>query len=174
MIENTDCGVSINVSVIQLMQPNFLQVLNTALDESGLSPERIHLEITESVFAQDLTVLKYQVEQIQALGIRVSIDDFGTGFSSLSHLQNLGVDAVKIDKSFVWDIDEGGLAIIQATLHIARQLGCEIVAEGIETEQQYLRLKELGVKYMQGYYFAKPKPISIVSTYNNEMAQRPA
>lgn len=163
---DSDCCVSVNVSVIQLMQPNFLSVLNYALSESELSASRVFLEITESVFAEDLSLLKYQVEQIQALGVRVSIDDFGTGFSSLSHIQSLGVDAVKIDKSFIWDIDEGGEAIIQATLHIARQLGCNVIAEGIETEQHYLRLKELGVKYMQGYYFAKPKALTAISLSN--------
>lgn len=163
-----DCGVSINVSVIQLMQSSFLNDLKFALRESDLSAKRVHLEITESMFAQDLALLKFQIEKIQAMGVRVSIDDFGTGFSSLSQLQNLGVDTVKIDRSFVRDIDQGGLAIIQATLHIAKQLGCEVVAEGIETKEQYEQLLSIGVKYMQGYYFAMPQNIDSLSQHTFE------
>ncbi len=168
----SDCGVSINVSVIQLMQPNFLSVINHALKESNLAPSRVHLEITESVFAENLSLLKFQIQQVQNLGVRVSIDDFGTGFSSLSHLQNLGVNTVKIDRSFIRDFDKGGQAIIQATLHIAKQLGCEVVAEGVETEEQYQCLSSLGVKFLQGYYFAKPKTLDVLPSEPGETDER--
>lgn len=173
-LPDSDCGVSINVSVIQLMQANFLNVLKVALKESGIAPTRVHLEITESVFAEDLTLLKFQVEQIQALGVSVSIDDFGTGFSSLSHLQNLGVNTVKIDRSFVRNFEKGGQAIIQATLHIAKQLGCEVVAEGVETEEQYQWLQTLGVKYLQGYFFAKPMSLEELANNRQARNQQPA
>lgn len=167
-------GVSVNVSVIQLLQPNFIEILQQALNLSRLDPKQLHLEITESIFAQNLQLLKKQVEQIQTLGVRVSIDDFGTGFSSLSHLQNLGVNMVKIDRSFIWDINCGGLPIIQATLHIAKELNCEVVAEGVETKEQAAKLTALGIPYLQGFYYAKPMLATDIHSWLDMNKRRPA
>jgi len=149
-------AVSVNVSVIQLMDDGFIRLLDNCLRSSGLAPERLHLEITESTFVENKVKVLQQLEQIQARKIDVSIDDFGTGYSSLSQLQSLPVNYVKIDKSFVDNIEGKGEAIIRATLFIARELNCQTIAEGVETKQQAMALSAMGVDYLQGYYFAKP------------------
>jgi diguanylate cyclase (GGDEF)-like protein len=149
-------SVSVNVSVIQLMDDGFIRLLDNCLRSSGLAPERLHLEVTESTFVENKAKIRQQLEQIQARSIGVSIDDFGTGYSSLSQLQSLPVNYVKIDKSFVDNIEGKGEAIIRATLFIARELNCKTIAEGVETKKQVIALSAMGVDYLQGYYFAKP------------------
>jgi diguanylate cyclase (GGDEF)-like protein len=153
---NQQAAVSVNVSVIQLMDDGFIRLLDNCLRSSGLAPERLHLEVTESTFVENTVKIRQQLEQIQARKIDVSIDDFGTGYSSLSQLQSLPVNYVKIDKSFVDNIEGKGEAIIRATLFIARELNCQTIAEGVETKEQVIALSEMGVDYLQGYYFAKP------------------
>ncbi|ABG39156.1 diguanylate cyclase/phosphodiesterase [Paraglaciecola sp. T6c] len=153
-----NAAVSVNVSVIQLMDDSFIRALDNALRSSGLSPERLHLEITESVFVDNKVKIKQQLEAIQKRKVLVSIDDFGTGYSSLSQLQSLAVNQVKIDKSFVDNMENNGEAIIRATLFIASELNCKTVAEGVETLEQAKALKAMGVDYLQGYYFARPMP----------------
>ncbi len=153
-----EASVSVNVSVIQLLDDDFIYILDKALHTSGLSPKRLHLEITESMFADNKAKVKAQLEAIVERDVQVSIDDFGTGYSSLSQLQTLQFDTVKIDKSFVHNLDKGGEAIIRATLFIAKEFGSKTVAEGIETEQQARELHLMGVDYLQGYLYAKPMP----------------
>jgi EAL domain-containing protein (putative c-di-GMP-specific phosphodiesterase class I) len=149
-------AVSVNVSVIQLMDDEFIRFLDNCLCSSGLAPQRLHLEVTESTFVENKDKVRQQLEQIQARNIDVSIDDFGTGYSSLSQLQSLPVNYIKIDKSFVDSIEGTGGAIIRATLFIARELNCRTIAEGVETKEQAAALSAMGVDYLQGYYFAKP------------------
>ncbi|WP_158768758.1 bifunctional diguanylate cyclase/phosphodiesterase [Paraglaciecola sp. L1A13] len=151
-----NAAVSVNVSVIQLMDDSFIRALDNALRSSGLPPDRLHLEITESIFVDNKTKIKQQLKEIQARNIQVSIDDFGTGYSSLSQLQTLSVNQVKIDKSFIDNMDNNGEAIIRATLFIASELNCQTVAEGVETIEQVEALTAMGVDYLQGFYFAKP------------------
>jgi diguanylate cyclase (GGDEF)-like protein len=151
-----DAAVSVNVSIIQLMDDSFIRALDNALRSSGLAPERLHLEITESIFVDNKIKIKQQLEAIQARKVHVSIDDFGTGYSSLSQLQTLSVNQVKIDKSFIDNMHNNGEAIIRATLFIASELNCKTVAEGVETREQALALQAMGVDYLQGFYFAKP------------------
>lgn len=151
-----ESAVSVNVSVIQLMDDGFIRLLDNCLRSSGLPPERLHLEVTESTFVENKVKIRQQLEQIQARKIGISIDDFGTGYSSLSQLQSLPVNYVKIDKSFVDNIQGKGEAIIRATLFIARELNCQTIAEGVETKEQAMALSAMGVDYLQGYYFAKP------------------
>jgi diguanylate cyclase (GGDEF)-like protein len=148
--------VSVNVSVMQLLDDDFIQILDKALLTSGLAPERLHLEITESMFADNKKRVKEQLVAMNQRNIQVSIDDFGTGYSSLSQLQTLQFDTVKIDKSFVQNIEHGGEAIIRATLFIAREFGSQTVAEGIETQEQATALRDFGVDYLQGYLYSKP------------------
>ncbi|GAC20272.1 putative bifunctional diguanylate cyclase/phosphodiesterase [Paraglaciecola arctica] len=153
---NQQAAVSVNVSVIQLMDDGFIRLLDNCLRSSGLAPERLHLEVTESTFVENKVKVRQQLEQIQARNIDISIDDFGTGYSSLSQLQSLPVNYVKIDKSFVDNIEGKGEAIIRATLFIARELHYKTIAEGVETKDQAAALSAMGVDYLQGYYFAKP------------------
>lgn len=151
-----DASISINVSVIQLIDDDFIYILDKALRTSGLAPERLHLEITESMFADNKEKVRAQLDAINARNIQISIDDFGTGYSSLSQLQTLSFDTVKIDKSFVHNMEKGGEAIIRATLFIAQEFGSKTVAEGIETEEHAKALSAMGVDYLQGYLYAKP------------------
>jgi diguanylate cyclase (GGDEF)-like protein len=151
-----NAAVSVNVSIIQLMNDDFIDILEQALKTSNLPPKRLHIEITESMFADNKDKVRSQLDAIKARNVQVSIDDFGTGYSSLSQLQTLNFDTVKIDRSFVQNMNNGGDAIIRATLFIAKQFGSETVAEGIETELEAQQLAEMGVDYLQGFLFAKP------------------
>jgi diguanylate cyclase (GGDEF)-like protein len=151
-----EVAISVNVSVAQIMNDDIIDIIENALVSSGISPMRLHLEITESLFAENIDKVIDVVRKIQVLGAKVSIDDFGTGFSSLALLQSLSADIVKIDRCFITALEQGGRAIIQATLNIAHDLKFEVVAEGVETAVQVEILKTLGVKNLQGYYFSKP------------------
>lgn len=162
-----DAAVSVNVSVIQLMDDGFIRHLDNCLRSSGLAPERLHLEVTESTFVENKVKIRQQLKQIQARNIDISIDDFGTGYSSLSQLQSLPVNYVKIDKSFVDNIEGKGEAIIRATLFIAQELNCQTIAEGVETPEQAMALAAMGVDYLQGYYFAKPMKNEALAEWQN-------
>lgn len=148
--------VSVNVSVAQVMQGDLVSIVKSALSASGLSEQNLHIEITESIFAEDINYVLEQIKALQALDIKISLDDFGTGFSSLAVLQSLSADVVKIDQSFISSIDQGGKAIIKATQYMANELGYTVVAEGVETKVQADALSEMGIESLQGFYFSKP------------------
>jgi EAL domain-containing protein (putative c-di-GMP-specific phosphodiesterase class I) len=151
-------AVSVNVSVIQLMDDGFIRLLDNCLRSSGLAPERLHLEVTESTFVENKVKIRQQLEQIQARNIDVSIDDFGTGYSSLAYLQEMDTHYLKIDKRFVDNIQKGSqeLTLCETIIVMAHQLGLKVIAEGIETELQMRLLLEAGCDYGQGYLFSKP------------------
>ena len=160
-------AISINVSVSQLLDDSFLKTVDSALKTTQISSARLHLEITESVFASDKEVVSVKVNELVARGIKVSIDDFGTGYSSLSRLQSMPCDFIKIDRSFVQNSSEESDTIIRATLLMAKEFGCKTIAEGIETVDQKLHLAQLGTDYLQGFYFAKPMNAGdLISWYN--------
>ena len=148
--------ISINISVRQLLSRYFVEFIRSCLEEYQLQSWRLQIEITESVFANNLRQANIVLSQLRELGIVIALDDFGCGFSSLSYLQALPIDTIKIDQSFVRQIDSGGEKIIEATVSIAEAFGCKVVAEGIESEQQKARLQELRVDYLQGFHIAKP------------------
>lgn len=151
--------VNVNVSVVQLLRSDFPADVSAALQASGLPANRLEIEVTESVFANDAQRLEAALAALRALGVRIAIDDFGTGYSSLAYLHRLQVDAVKIDQSFVQRIDgDAGSSIVTAIVSIARSFGIACVAEGVESAEQYLRLRELGVDIGQGWYFGRPMP----------------
>ena len=158
-------AVSVNVSVIQLQENDFCEIVEQILIASKLSAASLHLEITESVFSQNTQIMRERVRTLQAMGIKVSIDDFGTGYSSLSQLQMLSVDCVKIDRTFVESMRHGGRTIIDATLQIARALNYSTIAEGIETEEQLDALIDMGIRQFQGFYFSKPVPFNGVMSF---------
>jgi EAL domain-containing protein (putative c-di-GMP-specific phosphodiesterase class I) len=129
------------------------------LVRTGLPPQDLVLELTESVALTDLVESARVLSALKELGVRIALDDFGTGFSSLSHLSALPVDVVKIDRSFVQAMPEtGGASVAEAVLHIARTFNLSPVAEGVEDEGQAERLKELACGRAQGYHFARPMP----------------
>jgi diguanylate cyclase (GGDEF)-like protein/PAS domain S-box-containing protein len=153
-------AVSVNLSAKQFMQEDLTRDIVRALEETGLPPERLILEITESVVMEDASMTAEVMRGLKALGVRISVDDFGTGYSSLAYLERFPADYLKIDRSFVEGLGRGpeSTAIISAMVNLSRDLGLGVVAEGIETADQLERLKTLGCELGQGYYFAKPLP----------------
>ena len=147
--------VSVNVSIRQVRRPGLLEDVRGALAVSGLPPEALTLEITESVLARgDMASI---LEEVSALGVQLALDDFGTGYSSLSLLQNLPVDTLKIDRSFIRRVDAvERRAFVQAILDLAQALDLPVVAEGIEAPEQVHELERLGCRLGQGFYFARP------------------
>ena len=137
--------------------PNTLEV---ALDflAAGLDPARLELEISEATIMRNLPEVASQIRTLAALGIHFSVDDFGTAYSSLSHLHELPLSTLKIDRSFVRGLgdDNGSLDIVRAILELARSLRLKVIAEGVETEEQLSSLRQLGCDYMQGFLFSKP------------------
>ena len=157
--------VSVNVSVLQLEEDNFIEIIENVLNTSKLNGNKLIIEITESTFSNDENLILQRVKQVQSLGVEVSIDDFGTGYSSLSVVQNLSANTIKVDREFVKSIDSSGEAIIEAAKNIAEKLGYTVVVEGIETEQQAQIVKRLGIDMLQGYYFSKPMESEVVDAY---------
>ena len=160
--------LSVNVSIAQLIDDNFLKTLDSALEGCQLDVRRLCLEITESVFANNAELVTNRLIQLKDRNIKVSIDDFGTGYSSLHRLQSVPFDFIKIDRSFVQNTSEESDTIIRATLLMAREFGCKTIAEGIETEAQRQHLAALGTDYLQGFYYAKPMSASNFITWYNE------
>jgi PAS domain S-box-containing protein/diguanylate cyclase (GGDEF)-like protein len=150
--------ISVNLSAIQLRQSELPQQIDQILQETGLHPSYLKLEITESAAMHNAERVAQILQQLKSRQIRLSIDDFGTGYSSLSYLHSFPVDSLKIDRSFVNQIEQQNknLEIICTTVRLAHGLGMEAIAEGIETEEQLAYLNSLGCEYGQGYLFAKP------------------
>jgi predicted signal transduction protein with EAL and GGDEF domain len=154
-------AVAVNVSPVQFKNASLLPTVTSALAWSGLPARRLELEITESVLLQNTKATLAILHQLRELGVRVSMDDFGTGYSSLSYLRSFPFDKIKIDQSFVQDIENNkqSLAIIQAVTNMGATLGMVTTAEGVETRDQLEQLRANGCTEVQGYYFSKPKPI---------------
>jgi diguanylate cyclase (GGDEF)-like protein/PAS domain S-box-containing protein len=150
--------MSVNVSVCQFQHPDLVDDVAGALRASGLAPDRLTLEITESLFAQDTEGTTQKLEAIKALGVRLALDDFGTGYSSLSYLRRFPIDILKIDKAFVDGIatDAEDRAVVGAIVTLGQVLDLDLVAEGIETEDELATLQALGVQYGQGYHLGRP------------------
>ncbi|MGC2111324.1 MAG: EAL domain-containing protein [Candidatus Korobacteraceae bacterium] len=161
-------AVSVNVSVAQLLSGDFPFVVLDSLTKSGLPPHRLHLELTESVFGGAHESIASTLRRIRELGVRISLDDFGTGLSSLADLHNLPIDIIKIDKSFISALEKESPAIIGAILSIARALRLEIIAEGVENRWQAEILRAMGVDYFQGYLYAKPMTAAQAMHYLSE------
>ena len=151
-----DMTMSINVSGRQLEYDRFVAEVAHALDHSSVRPESIVLEITESIFIRDFDATLRRLNALKDLGVRLAIDDFGTGFSSLFSLSHLPVDVVKVDKAFVDGLGSQYDAVVSAVVGVGDAFGLQVVAEGVEQRSQRDRLVELGCRYAQGYYFAKP------------------
>jgi diguanylate cyclase (GGDEF)-like protein/PAS domain S-box-containing protein len=151
--------LAVNVSPVQLKCETLALRIASALEVTGLPPNRLEIEITEAVLIRDDETALAILHQLRALGVRIALDDFGTGFSSLSYLKRFPFDKIKIDRCFVSDIElEGSSAIVQAVVNIAAARNMITTAEGVETEQQRQLLRELGCTQMQGYLFSAPKP----------------
>ena len=152
-----DIILSVNVSPKQITKNTLMSSLITALEKSDISAEFIELEITEGILLNDDDQTADQLHELRKKGFKISIDDFGTGYSSLSYLQKLNIDSIKIDQSFIQNIEKNNTFIItKAIIAIARSLNLQTVAEGVETSEQYRILNELGCDLIQGFYYSKP------------------
>jgi EAL domain-containing protein (putative c-di-GMP-specific phosphodiesterase class I) len=150
--------VAVNLSPVQFRNRGLLTSVTQALAAARLAPHRLELEITEAVLLQDNETTVSMLHQLRALGVRVAMDDFGTGYSSLSYLRSFPFDKIKIDRSFMRDLDSKGdsLAIIKAVIGLGQSLGMSTTAEGVETEAQLKVVREQGCTEGQGYYFSPP------------------
>ena len=154
--------VTVNVSPLQFAQPGFVASVRQALQQSGMTPGQLELELTESAVMRNLQAVQSALLELQQLGVRVAIDDFGTGYSSLSYLKDLPISCIKIDRSFISDLGtprrapQYALALVEAIVCIARTLDLETVAEGIETAAQQTMLVDLGCQLGQGFLYSKP------------------
>ena len=153
-----DLRLCVNISPRQLLHRSIVEHVQLALEESGLEPADLTLEITEGVLVEEAGASLAALEGLKALGVRIAIDDFGTGYSSLSYLSRLPIDVLKIDRSFIADIGTSrqAAALVRSIVKIGQTLHLETVAEGVETEEQLDRLVRLGAKLGQGYLFARP------------------
>jgi len=154
--------VAVNLSAVQFKRGNLLQTVASALQLSGLPPHLLELELTESILLQDLDSVMQTLSQLKSMGVKLSIDDFGTGYSSLSYLKRLDVDKLKIDQSFVRDlnVDADDAAIVHAIIQVAHALQLKVIAEGVENQAQLDFLKQHACDEIQGYFYSKPVPAS--------------
>jgi EAL domain-containing protein (putative c-di-GMP-specific phosphodiesterase class I) len=154
--------MSVNISAPQLQQPSFAEIVASALNENRLPAKMLQLEITESVAVQNIDLTMQVLREMRRQGIGIAIDDFGTGQSSLIYLKRFPIDAIKIDQAFVRDVtgEESAAAIVSYIINLAHMLRLEVIAEGVETEEQYEFLKKQGCDRMQGYLLGKPMPVA--------------
>ena len=150
--------VSVNVSRIDIAAPDMTDFITKIVKENGLDPKEYMLEITESAYTEDSKHIIEIVENLRALGHKIEMDDFGSGYSSLNMLTSMPIDALKMDKAFIRNIKLGNkeMELVTLVLKIAQTLGVPVIAEGVETEEEYMLLKKAGCDIIQGYYFSKP------------------
>jgi EAL domain-containing protein (putative c-di-GMP-specific phosphodiesterase class I) len=157
----------VNVSPLEFNDPAFVQDVAAALSGTGLVPERLKLEIVESALMKDPDATADVLNSLRDVGVRLAIDDFGTGYSALSYLRRFPVNTLKIDRSFVREApkDNRVFAIMQAIVALARALGVDVTAEGIETREELSLVMECGCTRAQGYLFARPLPRAALRDY---------
>lgn len=160
-------SISVNISPLHFLRKNFVESITGLLDELGMLPHHLDIEITESVLLEDPEASVAKMQALKAFGVNLSLDDFGTGFSSLSYLKRLPIDKLKIDRSFVADLahNKGDAAIIQGIISMAHHLNMGVIAEGIETKAQYSFLRRALCDEMQGYYRAMPMSLAEVCEF---------
>jgi len=156
--EKSKWRVSINVSARQFEQEDFVVFVEEAILSAHINPALVRLELTESLLIGDTIGALEKIKKLKAIGLSLSVDDFGTGYSSLQYLKQLSVNELKIDQSFIRDflVQKSDALIVEAIISIGTKFNMEIIAEGVETREQFERLKEMGCKNFQGFYFGKP------------------
>ncbi len=152
--------VNVNLSVVQLLQTDIVDIVKKTLDDTGVNPRNLTLEVTESLAINDMERMKEILNSIRALGVRIALDDFGTGYSSLNHIREIPLDVIKVDQSFVSELAEDSYSqsFIKMVAELAGAIGVSICIEGIETREQYKVLEGMQVRLVQGYYFDRPMP----------------
>jgi diguanylate cyclase (GGDEF)-like protein len=164
---DSDLKVSVNLSARQFQQPNLIEEISNVLEETGLRPGALELEITESNAMQNAELTIHTLREIKALGVRIAMDDFGTGYSSLNYLKRFPIDTLKLDRSFIREVttDATDAAIVNAVIAMAHSLNLKVVAEGVETEDQLEALRKQKCDRIQGYLFSKPLPVDQLEAY---------
>jgi len=152
--------VNVNLSVVQLLQSDVVEIVEQALIDTGIRPENLTLEVTESLAINDMERMKNILGRIKALGVKIALDDFGTGYSSLNHIREIPLDVIKVDQIFVKELarDAYSQSFVKMISELAKTLGAHICVEGIETGAQCDIVRDLNVKYLQGFYFGRPMP----------------
>lgn len=162
--EWSDMGIEkdihINLSIVQLVQNNIVDVIKEAIEESGVNPANIILEVTESLAINDMNNMKRVIKEIKELGVAIALDDFGTGYSSLNYIKQMDFDIIKVDKIFVDDIvvDDYAKTFVKLITELSEKLGVKVCVEGVETREQLETLKKMKVAFIQGYLYGKPVP----------------
>jgi diguanylate cyclase (GGDEF)-like protein/PAS domain S-box-containing protein len=166
--------VAINVSALQMRQKNFVEEVRVIIEQTGADPHRLKIELTESTLVSNVDDVIAKMNKLKAIGIGFSLDDFGTGYSSLSYLKRLPIDQLKIDRSFVKDVlvDPNDAAIAQMIIALSKSLGLSVIAEGVETEEQYAFLARHGQLNYQGYLFGRPLPPEDFATFARAFSPR--
>jgi EAL domain-containing protein (putative c-di-GMP-specific phosphodiesterase class I) len=159
--ETAHLSIAVNISALQFRQPSFVEHVLATLSRTGATPDKLRLELTESMLVDNLDDIIAKMNELRSHGLRFSLDDFGTGYSSLSYLKRLPLDRLKIDRSFVRDmlVDVTSGAIAQTILSLGRAMGIAVIAEGVETEEQRGYLAGLGCHSFQGFLFSPPLPL---------------
>jgi len=159
--------VAVNVSVQQIALPGFAKRVFRYLEQTGIKPAQLEIEVTESLFIKEMSMVVEELTELRAAGIVIALDDFGTGYSSLNYLRTLPIDIIKIDRSFVQEIEESAeaLELVESILRIARSLNKKVVAEGVETHAQLDLLRRLGCDIIQGYLVSRPLPESELNMF---------
>lgn len=157
----TECSVSVNISIIQLMQDNFVDIVMDALREAALESRYLEIELTESILMESFEIINGKLELLKSKGIKIALDDFGKGYSSFSYLKQLPITTLKIDKSFIDNIavEKKSNYITGIIIELGKQIGLSVVAEGVETVDQLTALKKYDCEKIQGYLYCKPKPV---------------
>ncbi len=152
--------VNVNLSVVQLLQSDIVEIVQRTIEETGISPKNLTLEVTESLAINDMERMKKILNSIKTLGVKIALDDFGTGYSSLNHIREIPFDVIKVDQSFVKDLadDAYSQSFVKMVAELAETIGVNICVEGIESEKQFAVLSNMKVKMVQGFYFDKPMP----------------
>ncbi|HML61049.1 MAG TPA: EAL domain-containing protein [Solidesulfovibrio sp.] len=152
--------LSVNISGRQFKRPDFVEEVAGILTETGIDPSLVRLELTESVLMDNADEAVATIKRLKALSVKVVIDDFGTGYSSLSYIQRFPFDSLKVDRSFVGNMNEAeqNMEIVRAIIAMAHKLGLEVVAEGVELDEHRTALTDLHCESAQGFYFSRPVP----------------
>lgn len=152
--------VNVNLSVVQLLQADIVETIEKTVKETGIAPCNLTLEVTESLAINDMERMKEILASIKKLGVRIALDDFGTGYSSLNHIREIPFDVIKVDQSFIKDLERDAYAksFIKMVGELATAIGVNLCVEGVETKKQYQILSEICTCMVQGYYFDRPMP----------------
>jgi EAL domain-containing protein (putative c-di-GMP-specific phosphodiesterase class I) len=170
-------SVSLNVSSLQLLAPDFVSAVTGEIESRGIDPHRVEFELTESVVVADARLAAVRLQELRQAGFSTALDDFGIGYSSVGYLKSLGFDALKIDRSFVAEVRKSkeGFDVVKAVVLMAHSLHLRVVCEGVETAEELTLLKELGCDLLQGYFIDKPLDLeTLAERWLGNVTMRPA